>query len=197
MADYFYSGFKKEGGFLQRALDKAKGAITKSEYLYHGTSPDKAKSILKSGLKPDAGKGVSSLSQGIEEANKGLTFLSRDKSIAQGYANQQKALETAGKYTKVLEKVEAVAPGKAKAAVRKLRELSEVPSVQGALADNLTGLPFLGRGTVVRAKIPKNQMPKNVPNPEVTKNPSLASDKAYKHDVVLEGGVSPKYLKKV
>lgn len=60
--------------------------------LYHGTSASRAANIMKNGIIPDIGKGVSEFA-GLSKENKGLTFLTPKESSALKYARQQAVLE--------------------------------------------------------------------------------------------------------
>ena len=72
------------------------GGLTGRQTLYHGTSDHRADTIRKEGLKPNLGhEGVSGkLSESLVDKNKNLVFATKSGLEAQGYALQQRAIDS-------------------------------------------------------------------------------------------------------
>ena len=168
---------EKEAG----ALSKLKTLLTGRRTVYHGTSPTRAVSVRREGLKPQGKPGVTEFVQQAREAtnqdllgdlvtrNRGLNFLTTDKSRARRYAAQQMLLTdlgrhdtVAGRASRSLGKIlEPIAPSREQAT-------AGAKGLVRSLGGRLYRLRPSSRKGVVRTEMPVRAYRKReVPNPEV------------------------------
>lgn len=161
----FWQGFEKQSGVIDKSINKIKGLFTGKHYLYHGTSPTKASEILKSGLKPDMGGGISNLVN-LAHTNKGLVFTTKNKDTAKFYARQQEAIENVSKNFAKLEWLRRKLPeGKIKKALKDYT----TPGSRKFLKPAMTRatMPFY-KGKVLKLEVPKKDIEgKVIRNPEI------------------------------
>ena len=172
----FVQGFEKTSGIFQRLKDKLIGHVTGNEYLYHGTSNKNSKKIVDGGLSPDK-RGISEFvaaagsgNKTLRDQNAGLVFTTKDKHIAKAYAHQAESLEKVKKlnaYVKLLSK--KLPKGDVRdilnvATSRGIRRMTTMP-----LSRQYMATPFLPKGTVLKAAIPKSELAAR----EIVKNPEI------------------------
>ena len=179
----FASGFDKQAnvrGMIRGMLPPKKGYTR----VYHGTSAANADKIMKEGLKPNVGGGVSEvadLTNTLTKANKDLVFTSKRKAIAKTYARNQHKIEN----------------------INKMMHGKQSP------VDTIKNVLFRPAGKTIKMDIPNTEIAKRMrDNPEIAmlrentegqgKIKKFLADKyiALGHggDVPLKGGVDPKYI---
>lgn len=150
-------------------------------WLYHGTSPSKAKSIVREGLKSKPGTGISKYLGGLDNIQKGKVFTDTRKRYAKSYGKQQAALDKR--------------PPKSK---------GDLEDIQSSISD-----PFGDEGRVIRFQVPKSKLKEAVENPELRRaklSPlwefsSPAQRKSFEKDFglakVFNEPLDPKYIDKI
>lgn len=164
----FINGFEKNSAWYHRAANKLIGKVTKSHYVYHGTSADRALNIAKKGLKATGEKGsrkgiTDVVSATLKERNKGLAFTSNDPDIARLYAKQQDGLEKVKKARDFIKKTYGKYEGKIpkkfdnyKKKIEHAGKALDATEAKRVLAGGLARTP-LTKGKVIKFKIPKAQ----------------------------------------
>lgn len=190
----FKAGFEKtaitkEAGLFRRTLNKLKRLVTGNEYLYHGTSSKRARKISKEGILPDRSGGVWGVQKGMaelgdkvglgipglsgnKESHQGISFATKEPSVAKSYAQRQELMERLGRASAFLRKTEAkhgkTLPKWIRGPIREglKGELSRKfrPVFRKMLADTLANTPVLSsmlpKGHTFELAVPKEQLKK-------------------------------------
>jgi len=182
----YYQGYTAKQSLEKRAsmslalYNKVKGLFTGKRYLYHGTSPGKAAKIMKGGLMPNAGGGISELA-GMGGLNNGLTFLTKDLNAAKMYGKQQRYIDK---------------PYKSKVNdffAKYIRGRNSLFSTEQVNALATGSNPLARQGKVLKAVIPKGKL-NTVVNPEAGLRDPMTKAYMKTMDVVHQGNIDPKYL---
>lgn len=222
-ADSPIEGVDKEAGLREGLRTLLTGRVP----LYHGTSTGRARSIVRQGLKPQGKAGISkrlsdalsSTGSGFHEAEKGLAFTTRGKTVAKSYAKQQAGLERVdavkGRVGKYVAAAEKHAPKRVQEYIKRGRKtLSDTPAIGFAAdrmaANALGSIP--GRKRLVRMDIPRTRV-KAIEGigQEIHKNPALLEQRRalrargpkweqipaanFIQDVPIKGGVGREFIR--
>lgn len=208
-------GFEKNAAGFRDAM---RVALTGRVPLRHGTSPSRAAGILERGLQPGALPGVSAEIPGLDDVQKGLAFLTRNKGNANNYASQQAGLEQVPRMreeaAQQLHKFrERVAPLVERFAPQHSERLTAALDTVGGMAQGAPAL-HVARvaklpGQTLEARVPRQlvraqeaQSPEAGKVLETLRSADMPEGTAralagtpFMGDVIMKGGLDPKYIK--